>query len=267
VLKSRLARFRAGAKGLAAGKATVQANRAFMATDIAAGAAGVESRQDVLNKVEGMEGPELYEKAKQDAETRQRILNPDWKSPMYHFAQQMRSIVTYPTEGVSGPEHVKEEGAAVALKMAGQRVGIDVEGGYPNLKSGWPTERAKAYEEAAAAIRAKGGDPLMSREMDAMVRQRGAGIIGPGVPAQRPGAAPGGPAAPAPAAGAGAAAPGPVTTADPKLVGVNQEQLVVLRDIRNAVSRVPTGGGGGWSMIGPMEPDAPDYSGRRAGMG
>lgn len=260
VLKSRLAKVRKSRKTNEIGRQTVASNASFMATDRSASASGVESITDVIDKATGVESPEEFEKAKQLAEQRSRVLNPKYTDPLWRGMLHLNTLYTYPMYGVSGVGQHQEHGAIAVLKHAGGKVGVDVEKQFPGLASGDYQTRAKAFTQASEAVKAKGGDPLMMEPFQSVVRKK---VQGLDVPAQRPAAplAPGAPGTVGPQASNGSQPPSAAVALDPQLAAVNRDQLAVLKRME---AKMGGGRNESWSSMGPLPVDGGNYEPRRA---
>ena len=274
VLKTRLAKIDASsAKGPDGrplnkiGKQFISDTQVSMASDPNAEAAGIESKAEIMNQVEGLNGPLSLETAKKAAALRMRTKDKTYyDSVLRGIADTMATVFTFPLSGVGGAGQVLERqleyGAIPELVKQGEKVGIDVNKEFPNVNAGGYRARSKAFQDAASAVRAKGGDPLGQRDADAAVEAEVKGL-GPQVPMANPAA---GPAAGlgAPKVGPGASLDNPgggpiVAMADPKLNDLNREQAQTLKRIEGLL-RFGGGDGGG---TGPLMPDGGDYGPRR----
>lgn len=196
VLEQRLGAARESAKTNATGRAMLAANEA--PPDRMATAADLATKTDIVNKAEGMAGPEEFEKAKQAAALRLRL-----RAPNYYHGLARRvfntaiSPLTYLTSGVGGEGYEAESGAHTVgpgyagaiptIEAEGKRVGVDVMKLFPDLGSSRYESRAKAYTQAAEAVRKRGGDPLRLGDLDKGTRAQIEGV--------RTGVPPGGPPA------------------------------------------------------------------------
>ena len=275
VLKTRLAKVDASsAKGPdgkplnTIGKQFISDTQVSMASDPNAEAAGIESKHEIMDQVEGLNGPLSLETAKKAAALRMRIKDKTYyDSVLRGIADTMATVFTFPLSGVSGAGQVLERqleyGAIPELVKQGEKVGIDVNKEFPNVNAGGYRTRSKAFQDAATAVRAKGGDPLGQRDADTAVETEIKGL-GPQVPMANPAA---GPAAGlgAPKVGPGASLDNPgggpiVAMADPKLNDLNREQAQTLKRIEGLLR---FGGGGNDGGTGPLMPDGGDYGPRR----
>ena len=175
VLESRLAGARESAKTNATGAATIAANETFARTDKSATAAALASKLAVMDQATGILGSEEYEKAKQAAELRMRQQDPSYFGVMRGVHQWIGSPASYLLAGVGGKGLQQEtdpaHGAQAVLREGRGRVGLDVDKAFPNLQAGSYQLRAESFTRAAAAVRARGGDPLDMQGLDAGVRR------------------------------------------------------------------------------------------------
>ena len=177
VLEQRLKRAAESATTDATGKATVAENRRFMATDRSATAAAVASKQDVVNKAEGIRGPEELEKAKRAAELRTQLSDPDfYHSRLQNITMSLTSPLTYLESGVSGWNYQWENdrrfGAIPTMKREAERVGADLTPHLEGLEAWDYRTRARAFTAASEAVRARGGDPLRMQDLDVETQRK-----------------------------------------------------------------------------------------------
>lgn len=247
VLEERLAKLNESQKTNATGKSAIADNAAFLAKDLAGQAAAVDAVKAAQDLAEGIEGPEVFEKAKQAAEERRRAANPNepyspaaqlvemdsMVNPLYWISQLGSGVGVRAYEEENNPRY----GAIPQLKAEAKRVGVDISQHLPALESSNPKTRADAFGKAARAVTGKGGDPLGIQPLTDAARKR-VDATRPPDAAQRvaPAAAPNA-AAPA----VGPLAPGigaPQASTDMRrLEHLNAEQLRALvainREIRN----------------------------------
>jgi len=184
VLEGRMGRLKESEATNALGKQTIADNASFMAKDKAAASSRISSISDVMNKVEGVQGPEQFEAAKAAAEERFRLANPsEYHSLGRTVALGALSPLTYLTSGVSGFGAAAENdqgmgGAIPTLIKAGQGVGVDVQKKYPKITSSDYATRAQAFSQAADEVRSAGGDPLGLSGLDARAKQRVETLLG-----------------------------------------------------------------------------------------
>lgn len=175
VLEQRLGNLRASERTNAVGKQVMADNASFMEGDKAASAAGVGSVRDVLNKAQGIEGPEQFEQAKAAAEERLR-LQGGAQSVGRSLTNSFMTPLSYLTSGVSGWGQEQEQrqgiGAIPTLRAEADRLGIDIYKQFPGLSSGDYETRARAFSQAADAVRAAGGDPMGLKGLKEGARRR-----------------------------------------------------------------------------------------------
>jgi hypothetical protein len=256
VLEQRLKALKESRKTNATGKATLADNAQFMATDKAGQARAVDAIKAATDLVEGIEGPEVFEKAKQAAEERRRQQDPtapydvlnnyvekdSWMNPFSWMSELGSGVGVRANE----QENNSKYGAIPHLKAEAKRVGADISQHLAGLGSSNLKVRADAFTAAAEAVRDKGGDPMGVTGLTDQARARVKASRPPDA-AQRPAAVVG---APAPAPVVGAAAGVPHAALDPALLNETKNQTKLLERISRSVA--PQGGGAGVVDRGPL---------------
>jgi hypothetical protein len=181
VLEKRLELLRKGAKTNELGVKAIRENEKRILEDKAAGADQIAAATGVEEKATGLEMGELR-KAKDAARLRYKLRDPAGFDSITRAVMNatIGNLAGYLGKGVGGEqleyEQHAEYGALATLAKEGRKVGVDVYKQFPGLNLNALPGRAAAFEQAASAVRAAGGDPLGLKEITDLAGKRVGGV-------------------------------------------------------------------------------------------